>query len=239
MSKDKQQTAVATTGGALAVPSYVQNQKRGLENVTTDDLIIPRLDLVQSLSKARSKGDSAYIEGAQEGDLFNSVTRELYGPTVTVVPLLYRREFAVWKSRKSSTGGGYRGSFKSMAEAQQRMAEQDEDDLEIVETPLMFVVIVRKDGTTEDAVVSMPRTKSKIARTWVTLATMLKADLWAKQYVISTTEEKNARGERYFNYSVKAADGWTPEALYVQCAQRHSDLFASGRKVEAHQDDAE
>jgi hypothetical protein len=230
-------TAVAKQQKDL--PAYVKQGKGGMEAVTTDDLIIPRLDLVQALSKARQRGDPAFIEGATEGDLFNSVTRQLYGQQLNIVPLYYKREFAVWKSRKSSGGGGFRGMFSTKAEAMNRVAEAEEDSLEIVETPLMFVVIVHDDGSTEDAVISMSRTKQKVARQWITLATMIGADLWAKTYTLSSIQDKNAKGDLYYNYAVKPKDGWTTEELYNKCAKRHAELFTSGRKVEAHSEGAE
>ena len=66
------------------LPDWLQGKgaARGSENVTTDDMLIPRIELVQALSPARKKSDAAYIEGAEEGMLYNNVTRELYGESV-------------------------------------------------------------------------------------------------------------------------------------------------------------
>jgi hypothetical protein len=66
------------------IPDYILESikktggREGLENITIEDIAIPRIELIQALSPARIKSDPAYIEGADEGQLFNSVTRELY-----------------------------------------------------------------------------------------------------------------------------------------------------------------
>ena len=54
----------------VAVPSYIkQDTTRGSEDVGAEDLVVPRLELVQSLSAFRKKSDPAYIEGIEEGEI--------------------------------------------------------------------------------------------------------------------------------------------------------------------------
>ena len=86
---------VATTAGfdvstlsAGAVPDFLKDKMgegRGNEGVSSDDMTVPRLELVQSLSEVRKKASPNYIEGIQEGDLYNNVTREVYGESVLFV----------------------------------------------------------------------------------------------------------------------------------------------------------
>ena len=114
MASKKNELATANAGEVVVsndLPEWLQGKgdARGAENVTTDDMIIPRIELVQALSPARKKSDAAYIEGAEEGMLYNNVTRELYGEAVTVVPIYYTKQFLVWKDRKSGGGGSNGG----------------------------------------------------------------------------------------------------------------------------------
>lgn len=60
-----------------------------MEQVDQSDILIPRLGLCQSLSPQRRKDDKAFIEGLQEGQLFNTVTQEIYGSEVKVIPLFF------------------------------------------------------------------------------------------------------------------------------------------------------
>ena len=73
--------ALATRGTtALARPDYIKaNDSRGTENIETADIKFPALRLAQAMSPEVKRADPAYLEGLREGELFNSITREIYG----------------------------------------------------------------------------------------------------------------------------------------------------------------
>ncbi len=50
----------------------------GLENITTEDMQIPFIRIIQALSPQLQKDDPLYIKGAEQGDIFNTVTQEMY-----------------------------------------------------------------------------------------------------------------------------------------------------------------
>ena len=55
------------------IPDFLKGKtgSRGAENVGADDMVIPRVELVQALSPARNKKDSAYIAGAVRSRAFD------------------------------------------------------------------------------------------------------------------------------------------------------------------------
>jgi len=87
-----------TKNSALAnnseVPEWMRSEvghQKGMEDVENSDILLPRLGLCQALSPQKRKNDKAYIEGLAEGQLFNSVTQEIYGETLELVPLFFFR----------------------------------------------------------------------------------------------------------------------------------------------------
>lgn len=66
---------------ALARPSFIQEgDQRGTENIGQDDIKPPALKIAQSQSPEIKRSEPAkYIDGLREGELFNSLTREVYG----------------------------------------------------------------------------------------------------------------------------------------------------------------
>ncbi len=75
-----------------SVPDFLKShvgQSTGLEDVEQSDILIPRLGLCQSLSPQRKKSNPLYIEGLQEGQLFNTVTQEVYGEKLEVILLFF------------------------------------------------------------------------------------------------------------------------------------------------------
>lgn len=201
------------------LPAYIKQggPARGSENVDTTDLVIPRLELAQALSPCLKKGDAGYIEGAEQGDIFNTVTRELYKAEngVLVIPILYKKEYLIWKDRKQ--GGGFRGSYPTLQEANERIAgEQDAEHLVANETGQQLVLVVREDGTTDDtmlAMVSMSRTKLKVSKNWNSLIRLNGGDRFSRVYRLIAVDEQNSAGEDYKNFGVMAA-GFPEEEAY-------------------------
>lgn len=98
MSKSNNEKGLAVqnknTGISVSeeVPDFLRAEvgnQAGMEAVDQTDLIMPRLGLCQSLSPQRRKSDPAYIEGLEEGKLFNTVTKEIYGDELEIVLLFF------------------------------------------------------------------------------------------------------------------------------------------------------
>lgn len=191
---------------------------RGMEEVTAKDVIIPRLELIQATSPARDKTNPLYIEGAEEGMLFNSVTRELYGTSVVIAPVVYKKQYLVWKSRKLGGGSnGFRGAFDHEIDAKaeiDRLAPT-EQGLESVETAQHFCLLVRPNGSVEEVVLSMAKTKLKVSRRWNSLMRMAEDDSFSRVYHVSSILETNSRNEKFYNLSVTPA-GYAPQGVYVK-----------------------
>lgn len=218
------------------VPDFLRNQTstRGAEEVGAGDLIIPRLEVVQSLSPCRKKSDAAYIEGAEEGMLFNNVTRELYGTEVAVVPVYFRKQFLLWKDRKKGGGtNGYRGAFPSEVEARQAIMALGEDDIEVVETNEHFCLLVQgASGKTEEIVLSMAKSKMKVSRKWNSLIRMNGGDSFSRVYKVSGISETNARNEEFFNFGISNM-GYVTEAIYKKAEALYEQIVSGAVKVDS------
>lgn len=238
--------AVATRqGGNLALsddlPDYLKgkmDQSRGSENITADDLVIPRIDLVQSLSPARDKNEPEYIEGAEEGMFFNSVTRELYGESIVVVPVYYRHMYSCWIARERGGGGsgGFRGAFMTRQEAQDRVDEGDRDreEIEIIDTGEHLVLIVHEDRV-EEAVLSMARSKAKVSKRWNSLVRIAGGDRFSRAYELGSVQDTNDNGDKYYNIAIKLA-GYPPKHIYEQAEGLYEEIAKGQRQIKVHED---
>lgn len=203
---------------------------RGMEEVTSKDIIIPRLELIQALSPARDKTSAAYIEGAEEGSLFNSVTRRLYGSEVLLVPVVYKKQWLVWKDRKQGGGtNGFRGAFDSdqAAKAEIERLSQTEQGLEMVETAQHFCILLGRSGEMEEIVLSMAKTKLKVSRRWNSLMRMAEGDSFSRVYKVSSLVETNARNEKFFNLNIVSA-GYAPQAVYLKAESMYNQIRGGG-----------
>lgn len=222
------------------LPDYLKNQAgqgRGSENVGAEDLVIPRVEVTQSLSPARNKKDPNYIEGCEEGDIYNNVTRELYGKDVMVIPVFFRKEFLIWKDRQK--GGGFRGSFLSEVEAEDRLAEvaaEEGNDFDIVETAQHFVLVLH-DNKIQEAVISMSKSKLKVSRNWNSLIRMNGGDSFSRVYKLASISDTNAQNQEYYNFKISAL-GFPTEEVY-KAAEKLYNVIKSGQfSVDAKFDEA-
>jgi len=244
MAKKKEKELMVTE--EAGVPDYIKNDgpARGSEEVGQEDLTIPRLELVQSLSPCRDKDDAAYIEGAEEGMLYNNVSREIYGESVNVVPVIFKKEWLVWKDRKQ--GGGFRGAYPSLNEANDAIvglvnAGDDPDgSLEAVDTAQHLCLLLKEDGKVEEIAVSMSKSKMKVSRQWNSIIRLNGGDRFSRVYELRGVGDKNNKGEKFKNFSVRAL-GYPSQEVYNFAEEIYKDLSSGNRemKVNADQDQQE
>jgi hypothetical protein len=187
--------------------------------------------LVQALSPARDKKSDQYINGAEEGMIYNNVTRELYGEAVMVVPVAFSKEWLVWKDRKAAGGGagGFRGAYATEEDAENFINSVDEPNLLNTETNQHFVLVVHPDGRLEEAVVSCSKTKMKISKKWNSLIRLAEGDSFSRIYRLGSSQEQNAKGEAYYNLTI-APLGYVTATIY-QAAETLHEQVRSGAVV--------
>lgn len=189
------------------VPDYIaKGHLRGSENVEMQDMVIPRIELVQALSKCLEEGSADYIEGAKAGMFYNSVTRELYGQAVIVCPVFFKKQYLNWRDR--DFGGGFGGAYDSMQEAQDNIATREKpDEWEATETAQQIVLVVNPDThETSEAVLSCARTKMKVSRQWNSLIRVNGFDRFSRIYELFGTDETNSQNKSYKNIGVRYLD---------------------------------
>lgn len=236
----KPSTGIAATSSMMLaeheVPDYIDaKSNRGSEDVGQEDLIIPRLEVIQALSPAVKEGDSGYIPEARPGMLMNSVSKQLYGKEVMVVPIVFIKQWLVWRKRKDKEGkpieGGFFGAFNSPDEANRRMDEEggDANHIEVIDTPQHLCLLLNfSSNKVEEVMVSMPRTKSKISRQWNSMIRMAGGDRFSRAYRVTSALEKKPQGD-YYNFAV-AQSGFPNKAIFLQAEELYKNI-ASGRAV--------
>ncbi len=76
MSTDLQRTGTT----ALVRPSFIkEGDTRGTENITRNDIKPPALKLAQAMSPEVKRSEPEFVKDLREGELFNSITKEIYG----------------------------------------------------------------------------------------------------------------------------------------------------------------
>ena len=191
----------------------------GQADITASDVDISRLRILQQMSPqcVRSKGE--YIEGAQAGQIFNTVTGELWdqdnGPII--VPCSYGFKYVVWADRQSKTQDGSKAPqavYTRTDEQAGRLPSTTRDDRnrEITEeghiltpTSEFYVLIVNEEtGTFENAIISCSSTQLTPAKKWNALIKQQiqqtaegpkPAAIFSRSYKTRTIDRSNDQGD--------------------------------------------
>lgn len=218
--------SLATFAPSKELPAHLQNgHGLGNENVTSANLSIPKIDIIQQMSPQKIKTSAAYIDGAEDGKLFNSLSGELYD-AVFVINLTFETQYSVF--RKRTAGGGFEGFFDSEAAAKQHLDANNFDPslYDITETGIHKCLLLDENGHPQQPVlIYMSRSKIKVSNGWNT-AIQLEgqgADRFATVWRLSTVQETNRSGQPYYNYKVEFA-GFAGEDLYAEAKKNYLSL---------------
>ena len=225
-------TGMLATG---EVPDHVKNATgAGNENVSTTDMAIPRIKLLQDLSPELKKSKAEYVEGAESGHMFNTVTKELFNEFYAI-NLVFDHEFAVFRDR--DFGGGFEGSFETRAEAveftmaQAGNAEQAEKIYNIVETGRHTIAIVDPETMRLfPAIMDMSSTKLAVSNQWNTDLNRLGGDRFSSLWKVEAVEQEK-KNNTFFNYKVTFV-GWASDELYTEAKEKYEQI-SSVRKAYA------
>ena len=192
---------------------FSNNAGAGLENVSANDLLVPRLAILQALSPQISKKKSEYIKGAEIGDICDVGTGEIFKDGVLFLPVYYRKDYLEWAPRSSSQGLVNIHSDPSILDQTTRNDKKQpvlDNGNYVAETAQFFGLNLTADN--RKCFLPMASTQLKKARKWLTLATgekLARADgstytppLFYRSYHLISAEESNAVGD-WFGWKVE------------------------------------
>lgn len=192
------------------VPAHLQTDApMGNENVSSADMAIPRLNLLQQMSP-----EVREIAEAQPGMLYNTVTKQLYN-SVNVVNLAFQKDYAVFKKR--DLGGGLEGNFATLEDAKAHVASLSHpEDYDIVDTDKHFCMELDEEGQPVSPVlIYMSGSKLKVSKAWNSEIQLKgkNADRFATVWNVGSFTDTNRRNDKFENFKVEFM-GWAPESLY-------------------------
>ncbi len=239
---------MATAADKALDQAILETSGQGLEEVTADDLQMPFIRPLQALSPQIKKSDAEFIEGAAQGDIFNTVTKQVWKGEegVLVIPVYYQMKYLEFVPR--SAGGGFVGELNP-TDSQIAEAVRDENNIEmlksgneLVRTAQHYVKIVHEDGLLESAIVDMKKTGLKRSRVWNSLMTMQKhkgktMPSFANTYRLCTVEEGNDKGS-WFTLSI-SQEGRVPSLdAFNESKEFHGAISSGAIKLAAPSQEA-
>lgn len=214
---EESKDVVASSGNALSAERM--QSKKGVKKLDREDQMIPRLKLMQGLSPEVQEGIAKY------GDLVNSLTKENYGKTLTVVPVMWWKSRIYWRDRKEG-GGIICRSFDAVTGSVFGKCETCEHKNWTVENGeqkpsacvALFNVLccIPTKAVPELIVASFLKTSFKQGKQWVNLMNYKNTDLFNYTYELAAESVSNDMGTfnvlKYKDLNLPSSD-----AIYKVC----------------------
>ena len=242
------QVAEKKTAG-LPSNIFEDDAAKGLGSIGQEDLALPFLKILGQLSPEVNKRDGKYVEGAEPGMIFNSVSGELFDGVkgIDVIPCFYKLEYIEWKDRGEGLGAPvaiYDSSSDIMSKTKPDANYKDRlPNGNYIEKTASHFVIVSGDSPST-ALISMKSTQLKISRKWNSMMSGIKMKgangmftpaSFSHIYKLKTTQMSNDKGT-WFGWEVSKVGPVTDKGLYDQ-AKGFSDSISKGSVKAKHGED--
>ena len=249
-NSNEKQVAVKKEAGLPSDALFEADAKLGFENIDQESLALPILKLLQNGSGEAQKRNANYVEGAEPGMFFNTVTRKLYDGDkgIQVIPCHYRLEYQEWAD--FGTGSGrpeniYPASSDILSKTTKDAMGKDRlpNGNYIQKTSQHFVIIT--DGSSaETALISMYSSQSKVSRKWNSMMMSITKNgkdgpytppPFSHYYKISSVEN-TGKGNQWYGYNIVKVGEVTDanvykraKTFYESCRRGDSSVNGSGK----------
>ena len=168
-----QETNIAKkeNAGALATNLFEADANAGSQNMTQEDLALPFLKVLGQLSPEVNKMNEKFIEGAEPGMIFNTVTNQLFDGKkgVDVIPVFYERKYVEWQDRGASQGSPVAihdadSDIVSSTTRDKSFKDRLPNGNYLENTANHYVIFM--NGSPSSALISMKATQLKVSRKW-------------------------------------------------------------------------
>ena len=233
----------------LPANMFEDDAAKGLGTIGQEDLALPFLKILGQLSPEVNKRDGKYVEGAEPGMIYNSVSGDLYDGVkgIDVIPCFYKLEYIEWKDRGEGLGAPvaiYDSSSDIMSKTKPDANYKDRlPNGNYIEKTASHFVIVSGDSPST-ALISMKSTQLKISRKWNSMMSGIKLKgqnglftpaSFSHIYKLKTTQMSNDKGT-WFGWEVSKVGPVTDQSLYGQ-AKSFSENISKGNVKAKHGED--
>ena len=230
--ENKEVAKKASTEMSLGIDDMLKDANSGLENVTSEDLAIPFLRIIQAMSPQVNARDGKHIKGCEQGDIFNTVDNSLFkgDKGVTVVPVAYKRTYLEWLPERKGLAGVHETS-EILARVDRNDKGQDilDNGNLLSTTANHYVLVLDGNGNFTQAIIALSGSQLKKSKKWNSIMAGLKIKTkdgnvftpptFSHKYVLTSVVEQNDQGSWY---------GWDV-ALGGQLVAEESFIYSAAK----------
>ena len=214
---------------------FEEDQAGGMQGMGQDDFAMPFLRVLGQLSPETNKRDAKYVEGAEPGMIFNTVTKQTYDGEkgLNVIPCGYKREYVEWSDRGEGTSAPVAIHSVSSGIIKEATRGADYKDRlpngNYLENTASYFVML---DDMSQALITMKSTQLKVSRSWNSMMNSIKLQgkngmftpaAYSHVYNLSTVQQSNDKGT-WFGWNVQKIGPVQDKSLYEAAKQFASSV---------------
>jgi len=219
---------------------FAGHEGEGLD-YDSSELQIPFVRLIQALSPQVKKSDPAFIPGAAQGDIFNTVTGQSWSGEEGIIVIPCYQETKYLKFKPRTQGGGFLGEMSKSDPDVNRTTRNGATEVlpdgnELVKSDQHYCIIV-EDGIPSFGIIDMKSSAMKVSRRWKTQIKMLTVKhpktgvlvsppLFGTMWHLKSVEESNDMGT-WYNWTVTNS-GFVQDRELLDAAMNFRKSIKSG-----------
>lgn len=254
--KDEKNAATPTSSPSESLPTKAtpvdiqkwQQRPEGTEDIDRkSDIILPRLAIAQALSPELKAEDPKFIEGLKQGEMFNTVTGQIYGKGPIEISIVLYLGVRGVQFRPRSEGGGVIDMNVPLDDPRMQFTIHPETRKSVPPVATKFieymVMIVPKTEEEQPqlVVLSVKSAMLKVGRLLNSFLTQRvpPIPIYQGRYSLHVTTEKKPKGE-FFTFVVRNLGKSEESSTLFQMAQAFHRSFKEQKaqiRVDEYSDD--
>lgn len=237
MAKKQEEALTPAPPQAMALPDYLKvGEKRGTENITSDDIRPPALRLAQGTTPQTKRQQASFIDGLREGMFFNSLSNRIYGEKVRLIVINQLGHRHV-QFAPMAEGGGVIDFNIPDADPRTQFSTVDGKRVKPAATKFYdyLVFVVTDEGGLELCTMSLKGTQLKKAIALNTTLKTSKLDSFAHLFEAEVVPESKA-SYNWYGWRISSV-GYVSEGQYQAAEAMFNQMKGKKIEVETEEND--
>lgn len=256
----RQQQAIAPISDTTNLPAFMQDDVgMGKENIGQGDMDMPRLKLMQGLSK-----ELTLYDDLRPGNFFHTAHEMIFDEPIKIVPIFMDRQYILWRPLESGGGilarapdgihwqpsagefkvkldrkdGGDEVTWKLSPTVQESglanwgtMNPKNTNSPPAATLMYNFLVAFPEHPDVMPAVLTFQRSSVRIGRKFMTKLMTVRTPLFGSVFTLSSIDDHNSANQDYKNISMVGAGLVADPDLYNSYKNLHLSLSKSGLSI--------
>jgi hypothetical protein len=181
----------------------------GFNDTTQDDYAIPYISVANALSKALKPASENYIDGLEQGDIYDGTAGKRWS-TVGIVPIMRQRFFVEWDDRQFIARHDPEAALMDSTTKGPKGENILPNGNELIDTVYLYVMLLDVAGY-YPAVISFSKSSIPLYKKLMSRARRLKMQgkngpftppLYSHVYTLGTVESTSKKGDDYWTWKL-------------------------------------